>query len=131
MYIFLYIGIPEAPLNVMATILQLPENDCKLQVKWDPPANSINISYYRVYNIIPSSNMDTNKTSLLSSLHNLRDCSESVSVKVAAINRFGCFGINSSEVYARVALQPTSNSTSESPESSKYVICNYCTVFGP
>ena len=126
MYTFLYIDIPDAPLNVKATVF---ENDCKILVKWDPPANSIDISSYMVYNIISSIHMDTNTTFLLS-FHHLRDCPESVSVKVAAINRFGCIGINSSEVYVRVAVQPTTTSTStsistststfESPESSKY-----------
>ena len=106
---FLYLDIPEAPLNVGAIpVLQLFENDCEIAVKWDPPANSVDITHYLVY--VPALNMKDTTDSPISSL-SLRDCPERFSIKVAAINRFGCIGINSSEV--NVTLQPTS-------ESSKY-----------
>ena len=64
--------------------------------------------------------MDDTANSLITSLP-LRDCPESFGIKVAAVNRYGCIGINSSdhEVKFNVTLQPTSES-----ESSKY---NYIT----
>ena len=105
---FLYLDVPEAPLNVGATaIARLFENDCEILVKWDPPANSLDITHYIVY--VPAPNVDATTNSLINSLP-LRDCPESFGIKVAAVNRFGCIGINSSEV----TLQPTS-------KSSKYI----------
>ena len=58
--------------------------------------------------------MNATTNSLITSLP-LRDCPETYGfgIKVAAITRFGCIGMNSSEV--NVTLQPTS-------ESSKYNI---------
>ena len=102
--------------------MQLSENECVILIKWDPPTNSLDITNYMVY--IPAQNMAVTTDSPISSLP-LRDCSERFGIKVAAINRFGCIGINSSEVYV---MQPTSStfvmqSTSAFgllSESSKY-----------
>jgi hypothetical protein len=116
--LFLYniIDIPEAPLNFGATevFAQIPEYDCEILVKWDPPANSDDIAHYIIY--VSPPNTIVNVTSFIFSLL-LKDCPESLGIKVAAVNLFGCIGINSSEVHVHVTLQPTS--TSESPESSK------------
>ena len=114
-YASLPIDIPEAPLNVGATAqailnAQLFEIECVVLVKWDPPANSVDITHYNY--VVYALNMNATINSLITSLP-LRDCPESFGVKVAAINRFGCIGMNSSEV--NVTLQPTS-------ESSKYNI---------
>ena len=130
---FLYLDVPEAPLNVRATALailhaQLFENDCEVLVKWDPPANSVDITHYMVY--VPAPNVNVTTNSLITSLL-LRNCPERFSINVAAVNNFGCIGINSSDSEVYVTSQPTSpsptftstcasTSTSESPESSKY-----------
>ena len=96
--------------------MQLSENQCVILVKWDPPANSVDITNYVVY--VPVLNMNVTTDSFISSLP-LRDCSQRFGITVAAVNNFGCIGINSSKVYVTV-MQPTS--TSElSPESSKYM----------
>ena len=108
----LSIDIPEAPLNVEATAqailqAQLFEIECVILVKWDPPANGVDITRYMVY--VPALNMNVTTNSLMTSLP-LRDCSERFDATVAAINRFDCIGMNSS-----VTLPSTS-------ESSKHYI---------
>ena len=124
MYISFLIAVPEAPLNVGATaVLQLSESDCEIVVKWDPPANSVDITNYLVY--VPALNMNVTTNSFILSLP-LRDCPKSFGVKVAAMNRFGCIGINSSEVNVTLTPQSTSG-VSTSPatsESSEYNTCN-------
>ena len=115
--IHIHVGVPEAPLNIGATeILQLSDDDCEILVKWDPPPNSVEVINYLVY--IPALDMKDTTNSLITSLL-LRNCPERLGVKVAAINRFDCIGINSSEV--NVTLQPTSFIFELSSESSKYV----------
>ena len=70
--------------------------------------------------------MTVNETFPISTVRLLRDCPESLDIKVAAVNRFGCIGIKSTlRVQGQLTLQstppalPTSQSpSSESPESS-------------
>ena len=106
-------------------MLSLSENDCEILVNWNPPDNSLDILHYIVY--IPSLNLDATTDSFILSLL-LRDCPESFGVKVAAINRFDCIGINSSELYVQLHVTPQSTSgASTSPaasESSEYNTCN-------
>ena len=114
--IHIHVGVPEAPLNIGATaVLQSSENDCEILVKWDPPPNSVDITNYMLY--VPTRNMKITTNSPIYSLL-LRDCPESFGLIVAAVNRFGCIGINSSEV--NVTLQPTPFVFGLSSESSKY-----------
>ena len=115
MYISFLIAIPEVPLNIGATaILRSSENDCEVLVKWDPPANSLDITNYIVY--IPALNINATTDSFIISLL-LRDCPERFNITVAAINRFGCIGSNSSKVL--VQLPPQSTSVSTSPAASE------------
>ena len=101
--------------------MQLSENDCEILVKWDPPTISVDITNYIIY--IPVLNMNVTTDSFIKSLL-LRDCPESIGVIIAAINRFGCIGSNSSEVHVPVQLIPQSTSdAAPRPESSEYIIC--------
>ena len=112
---FLYLDVPEAPLNAKAIVplTAIFESDCDIIVRWDPPANSVDITHYMVY--VPALNVDATTNFLITSLL-LRNCPERFGIKIAAINRFGCIGIISSEV--NVTLPSTS-------ESSKYIILYY------
>ena len=114
------LDVPEAPLNVGATIavLELSENDCEILVKWDPPLNSEDIINYLIY--FPALNMNVTADSFIYSLL-LRDCPERFNITVAAINRFGCIGINSSEISVTLQMQPISFTIGLSSESSKYM----------
>ena len=89
---FFIVGAPEAPRSVGAADVLQSENECVILVKWDPPANNLDIDHYIVY--VPLLNMDANETSLISTIRLLRDCPESLDIIVAAVNRFGCKGIN-------------------------------------
>ena len=65
--------------------------------------------------------MTVNETSLISTVRLLRDCRESLDIKVAAVNRLGCIGISSTvRVQAELTVQstPPALPTSQSPESS-------------
>ena len=102
-------------------MLSLSENDCEILVNWNPPDNSLDISVYIVY--IPSLNVNATTSSFIYSLL-LRGCPESIGVKVAAKNHFGCIGINSSELNVMLTPQSTSGASTTSPaasESSEYI----------
>ena len=64
---------------------------------WSPPANSdpSEIDQYRVY--VPSRNIIDISSSTISTF-TVPNCDEDTRVQVAAVNRAGCVGMNSSEV---------------------------------
>ena len=64
---------------------------------WDPPANndSSDIDQYIVY--VPSRNIIDISSSTISTL-TVMNCGDDIRVQVAAMNRIGCVGLNSSEV---------------------------------
>ena len=83
-----------------AEISQPRDNLCIILVTWDPPANSdaADIDQYIVY--VPSRNIGMTVQSSSSPLTTLTvmNCGDDVRVQVAAVNRVGCVGMNSSEV---------------------------------
>ena len=116
--LYIHVDIPEPPLNVGALGLRsLSESDCEVLVKWDPPAISFDIAHYIVY--VPALDVNINETSFITSLL-LRNCPETFGVTVAAINRFGCIGISSSEVCIELTPQSTSP---PAPEFGRYNTC--------
>ena len=64
---------------------------------WDPLANSdpSDIDQYRVY--IPSRNIREETSSTVFS-HTVMNCGDDIRIQIAAVNRDGCMGMNSSEV---------------------------------
>ena len=65
---------------------------------WDPPANSdaADIVQYIVY--IPSRNIRNDISSSTLITLTVPNCGDDTRVQVAAVNRIGCVGMNSSEV---------------------------------
>ena len=100
--------------------MQISENVCEILVKWDPPANSVDIINYMVYVSALDMKVTTYTDSFVSSLL-LRDCPESFGIIVTAINRFGCIGINSSEINIALQMQPASELSSESGKYNMYM----------
>jgi hypothetical protein len=95
--IFHFLAVPGVPERISAAEISRPRdnNICVILVTWDPPSNSdeSDIDQYIVY--IPSRNIRDDASSTISTL-TLSNCGEDTSVQVAAMNRFGCVGMNSS-----------------------------------
>jgi hypothetical protein len=87
-------------------------------VTWDPPANSdaSDVDQYIVY--VPSRNIRDVSPSTISTL-TVPNCGEDTSVLVAAVNRIGCVGMNSSQVQLSLLNIPMAT-TGSVPTSSKY-----------
>jgi hypothetical protein len=91
-------------------------------VQWDPPANSdaSDVDQYIVY--VPSRNIRDVSSSTLSTL-TVTNCGDDVRVQVAAVNRIGCVGMNSSEVPVTlldILTLPTEDGSAPASTSSKY-----------
>ena len=80
---------------------------------WDPPANSdgSDIDQYIVY--VPSRGIRDNISNISSINLTLSNCGDDIHVQVAAVNRVGCVGMNSSEVLAVPLDIPTAPATTE------------------
>jgi hypothetical protein len=94
-----------------AEISRPRDNICVILVTWDRPTNNdaSDIDQYTVF--IPSRNIRDDASSTISTL-TLSNCGEDTRVQVAAMNRFGCAGLNSSEV-SPVLLDNLPNTTTE------------------
>ena len=91
-------AVPKAPQNVRAVEISEPIGDnCIILVTWDPPANTDQSDIDRYTVNVPSRNIVDNETSAIS-LVRIPNCHSDDSIQVAAVNRFGCVGMNSSEV---------------------------------
>ena len=92
-------AIPGVPQMISAVeIVQPRDNICIILVTWDPPANSddSDVDQYRVY--VPSRNIRNDISSSTISTLTLTNCGDDILIQVAAVNRVGCVGMNSSEV---------------------------------
>ena len=89
-----------------AEVSQITENICIILVQWDPPANTAgsDIDGYIVY--VPSRNINDTVSSTISTLR-IRYCGDDLRVQVAAMNRIGCVGMNSSAVQPVLLNIPT------------------------
>ena len=93
-----FLVVPGVPRNARAVESSARiENLCILLVTWDPPAGSdgSDIDHYMVY--IPSRNIMIIESSTIT-VFRIPNCRDDDGILVAAVNRFGCEGLNSSEV---------------------------------
>ena len=94
------LAVPGIPRRIRAAEISQPSDGiCIILVTWNPPANSdaSDIDQYIVY--VPSRNIKvytSSSTILTLSVSNCGD--DIIRVQVAAVNRIGCIGMNSSEV---------------------------------
>ena len=74
---------------------------------WDPPANSdpSDIDQYTVY--VPSRDIREDSLSTVSTL-SVSNCGDDIRIQIAAMNRVGCVGMNSSEVLLVLIDTPSS-----------------------
>ena len=110
------LAVPGVPQMINATEMLWPrDNICTILVTWDPPANSdaSDIAQYVVY--VQSQNISSSSSSINLTLSN---CGDDVRVQVAAVNRVGCVGMNSSEVLPILLDMPTAPATTESGSAS-------------
>jgi hypothetical protein len=120
-------AVPGVPQRISAKESSSPvDNICIILVTWDPPANSdeSDVDQYIVY--VPSRNIRDVSSSTISTF-TVPNCGEDTRIQVAAMNRFGCVGMTSSEVQLALLDIPTvptevGSSTTEdgsAPTSSK------------
>ena len=121
---FFLLAFPGAPQNVEAAeIPERNENICIILVQWDPPANfdPSDIGQYRV-SVTPQGIVDFEFSAI--SVLRVPNChDDDTRIQVAAVNRFGCVGMNSSEVQPSL-LDDIPNATADGAStpaaSSKY-----------
>ena len=110
--LFFFPAVPGVPQNIRAAEVSESFDDyCIILVTWDPPANSdgSDIDHYIVY--VPSRNIkNDNETSAIVPLR-VPNCHDNIRIKIAAVNIFGCMGLNSSEV--RASLLPDNGPKTE------------------
>ena len=132
------LAIPGVPQKISATEFEVSrpiDTVCIIVVQWDLPANSdgSDIAQYIVYNI-PSRNIRNSSLSSTLITTTRPNCGDDIRIQVAAVNRVGCVGMNSSEVQpvpldiptARATTEGGSNATTEggsgfASTSSKYL----------
>ena len=92
------LAVSGVPQNISATEISPSHNTCTILVTWDPPANrdGSDIDQYIVY--VPSRGIRDNISNSSSINLTLSNCGDDIRVLVAAVNRDGCVGMNSSEV---------------------------------
>ena len=116
--------LPGAPQNVRAAeVSERNENMCIILVQWDPPTNSdpSDIARYGV-SVTPQGIVNF-VLSAISVLQVPNCLDEDTRVQVAAINRVGCVGMNSSEVRPtlldiQTATTPNGSVTTEDGSAS-------------
>ena len=104
----LFLAVPGVPQRISASeISQLIDNNCIILVAWSPPANSngSDINQYIVY--VPSRNIRNDIFSSTLSTLTVPNCRDGIGIQVAAVNRFGCVGLNSSKVQPSLLDIPT------------------------
>ena len=114
------LAVPGVPQMISAAdILRPRDNICIILVTWDPPAKSdaSDIGQYIVY--VPSRNIRNDISSFTLITLTVPNCGDDIRIQVAAVNRFGCVGMNSSEVLpAPLDSIPTAPATSEGGSAS-------------
>ena len=86
---------PGVPRNVKAAEIPQPTvKNCIILVTWDPPAISDGSDSYIVY--VPSQNIKSRNESSALTVLRVPNCREDDRILVAAVNHFGCVGMNSS-----------------------------------
>ena len=120
------LGVPGVPQMINAReISRSVGTTCIIVVTWDPPTNidPSEIDQYIVY--VPSRNIGNNISSSTLTTLTVMNCGDDIRIQVAAVNRIGCVGMNSSEVLPVLLDIPTAPATSEggsASTSSKHLI---------
>ena len=109
-------AVPGVPQRIDAAEISQPrrrDDTCTILVTWDPPANSdaSEIDQYIVY--VPSRNISNTILSSALSTLTVPNCGDDIRIQVAAVNRIGCVGMNSSEVLPVLLDIPTAPATTE------------------
>jgi hypothetical protein len=126
-----HLAVPRVPLEINAREISRPvDNICIIMVQWDPPAigDASDIGQYIVY--VPSRNIrdDISYSFTLTTLM-VPNCGDDIRVQVAAVNRVGCLGMNSSEVQPILLDIPTAPiENGSAPTSSKHLKIANCTL---
>ena len=90
--------LPGIPQRINAEEISRPtENICIVVVVWDPPANTAGADIDRYIVYVPSRDISNTVSSTISTL-TIWSCGDDLHVQVAAVNRLGCVGMNSSVV---------------------------------
>ena len=100
---------------ISAEEVSRPTDDiCILLAQWNPPANSdvSDIAKYIVY--VPSRNISESDVPFTVSTLTVPNCGDDIGILVAAVNRIGCAGLNSSEVQPSLIDIPMGPITAES-----------------
>ena len=105
-------AVPGVPQTINAAEISLSvDNNCIILVTWGPPANSDGSDIYQYIIYVPSRNIrDDVSTSTISALR-VPNCIDDICIQVAAVNHFGCVGMNSSEVQPSTLDTPTNTPT--------------------
>ena len=94
-----FVAIPGAPQNVSAQeISECIDNNCIILVTWDPPANTDQSDIVQYIVNVTSRNISVDTVSSTIYVLRVPDCCDEVCIQVAAVNRFDCVGLTSSEV---------------------------------
>ena len=120
-------AFPGSPQNILAR--ETSAGSCEILVTWDPPTNidRSDIDRYMVY--VPSRNMMEIEFSTTTILVVPNCCSDdTLSLQVAAMNRFGCVGPNSSPTQLRLMELPTTTSVN-TVSPGKYIVCSSYYVY--
>ena len=105
-----FLVVPGVPLDITASeISRSIDNVCIILVQWGPPTNSdaSDIAKYIVY--ISSRNIERTVSAAPPTFTTLpiMNCGDDARVQIAAVNRIGCVGMNSSEVPPTLRDVPT------------------------
>ena len=106
-----FLAVPGVPQRIGAAEISSPVGTaCIILVTWSPPANSdaSDVVQYIVH--VPSRNIILSSTLTTITIPN---CGDDIRIHVAAVNRDGCVGMNSSEVLPILLDIPTAPATTE------------------
>ena len=116
-------AVPGVPQSISATeISQRIGTTCIILVTWSPLANSdaSDIAQYVIYVPLRNIEVTISSVSTITTL-SVPNCGDDVRIQVAAVNRDGCVGMNSSEVQPillDIPAGPTGSATTEGGSTS-------------
>ena len=114
-----FLAVPGVPQRISARENSPPvSTTCIILVTWDPPANSDPSDIYQYIVYVPSRNIRDISPSTLTTL-TVPNCGDDTRVQVAAVNRIGCVGMNSSEVQLILLDIPAGPTEDPSATTSK------------
>ena len=102
------LAVPGIPQRIRAAEISQPSDGiCIILVTWNHPTNSdaSDIDQYIVY--VPSQNIRDDTSSSTISTLTVSNCGDDIRIQVAAVNRIGCVGMNSSGIQPILLDIPT------------------------